>query len=303
MILMDWIFFALLSPIFFALNDAFIKTFIDKDKRFDKPFPYSILLTFVDVVFIASVFFLFPISTSYPSVLVTFVYGALVSYIFYFFYNAMKHDEGSRSSALMQTNPLLTALLSAALIGEVLSPSQYAGIILIVSAAILISHKWTEGGRKRSPALKYALIFAVFVAIANVFTKFMLGSMDFWSLFFWTSLGVLANNTMLLLIPSIRRDFGKLARLLDRRTVFFCFVKESLWFLGDLAFLFATTYGPVSIVAALGALQPLFYLFIAILSSALVPHILKEDLGRRHLLEKALAVVMIFLGIWLLNVI
>jgi uncharacterized membrane protein len=300
---MDWIFFALLSPVFFALNDAFIKTFIDKDKRFDKPFPYSILLTFIDVIFIVAVGLSFPISTSYPQILITFVYGAIVSYIFYFFYNAMKHDEGSRAAALMQTNPLLTAVLSATLLGEVLTFGQYAGILFIVSSAILISHKWTEDGRKRSPALKYALGFALFVAVANVFSKFMLGSMDFWSLFFWTSAGVLANNTMLLIIPSIRKDFRRLAGSLDFRTLILCFLKELLWFLGDVAFLFAITYGPVSIVAALGALQPLFYLLIALISSALLPHILKEDLERRHLVEKVIAVLMIFVGIWLLNVI
>lgn len=298
---MEWFFLAITSALFFSINGVASKILIDK--RFEKPFPFSIFLTIIDCIFFFGVYVLVPTQFYYPYGLYSMVIGALISYCFYFYYHAMKNDEGSRAVSLMQTHPLLTVVLSAIILGEILKIGQYVGIALLVMSSVIISHKKTEGGRKRSAALKHALVFALMVSLYNIATKYILGYMDYWSYFFWGSMGVLLNVFFLLLVKSIRTDFFALLGAVNKKTVLVCTVKEGLWMGGDLLSLAAFSLGPVSIVSALGSLQPFFVLIIATGISLFLPHILKEDIERQHLLEKLMATVLIFVGLWLLNVV
>ncbi|MCX6821070.1 MAG: EamA family transporter [Candidatus Aenigmarchaeota archaeon] len=297
---MDWVFFALLSALFYSVNSVMSKILIDK--RFDKPFPFSIFLTIIDLMFVVGVYFVFPISWIYPSNLYAVVVGVFISYCFYFFYHAMKNDEGSRAMSIMQTYPILVAVMSAVLLGEVLGFNQYAGIALIVASSALISHKRTESGRKRSASLKYALAFALMIAVYSIATKYLLGTMDYWSYFFWSFVGVTANVPFLLSFKSIRSDFRRLARMMDAKTLVVCIIKEGIWLVGDVLSMLAISLGPVAIVSALGSLQPFFVFVMATMLSLFMPNILKEDTGRGHLLEKLAAALMIFIGIWMIGV-
>jgi drug/metabolite transporter (DMT)-like permease len=299
---MDWFILAVVSSLLGAVNSVIIKILLEKDKRFCKPFPYAMLLTFVDTVLVLGVYIAFPISFAMPQAFYSFVIGCVVSYAFYFFFHAMKNDEGSRAIALMQTGPLMVATMSALFLGEILGLRQYAGIVLIVSASILASHKKTKsGGRQRSPALKYALAYALIIAIADVSMKYLLGDFDFWSFFFWSSIGVVANILAWFAVPSIRRDFVTMAKSLDGKTVGMLVGKEVLWFFAQMAFIVAVSQGPVSIVSAVSALQPMFVLAIATGMSMFIPHILSEDIAHEHMREKLLAVLLVFFGVWLLN--
>lgn len=298
---MEWVFFAVLSALFYSVNSVMSKILIDK--RFDKPFPFSIFLTLIDMMFVVGVYFVFPISWSYPSNLYAILAGVFISYCFYFFYHAMKNDESSRAMSIMQTYPLLVTVMSAVLLGEVLGLNQYAGIAMLVASSALISHKKTESGRKRSASLKYALAFALMVAVYSIATKYLLGTMDYWSYFFWSFAGVTINVPFLLSFKSVRSDFRKLVGVMDARTLGVCVFKEGIWLAGDVLSLLAISLGPVSIVSALGSLQPFFVFAIATMLSIFMPSVLKEDIEKGHLIEKLAAALMIFVGIWLISVI
>lgn len=72
--------------------------------------------------------------------------------------------------------------------------------------------------------------------------------------------------------------------------------------MGYITLLIAVVNGPVSIVSALGSLQPFFVFVFSLFLSFLLPQILREELTRFDLLQKAFAVILIFVGMWLLNV-
>jgi len=296
---MEWLFFAALSTLFWSLNSVLSKVLIDK--RFDKPLPFVILLILVDFVFMAVIGLIFPISHVLPYSAYVIAIGMFVVCSFWFFYHAMRQEEGSRVVSLTQTAPLMTAVLSALLLGEVLVARQYVGIVLLVASSIIVSHKKTESGRKMSAALKYAIVFALAVALYDVATKYMLQYIDYWSFFFWSTLGMVLDVPLLLLVPSVRADFRRMLSMMDRKTLAACALNESLWFLGNVCLLVAISIGFVSLVSAVGALQPLFVLVIASMLSVFTPKLLKEDIGRGHLLEKLSAALMIFVGIWLIS--
>ncbi len=62
----------------------------------------------------------------------------------------------------------------------------------------------------------------------------------------------------------------------------------------------AISSGLVSLVAAISSLEPFFVFVFALLLSLFVPRILKEDIGKRAIITKALAIILIIVGAWLI---
>jgi len=297
---MEWIVFALLAPGFWAMNSITTKVLIDK--KFQKPIPFMIFLLLIDMFFAFGVFLLLPITFVYPYSIYAMLTGALGMTASLFYLKALRMEEASRISSLIQMSPIFIAILSSIFLGEVLALQQYFGIVLIVVASMLISYRRVKAGRRLSPALKFMLVFALGVAAYNIFTKYVMNYISYWMFFFWDVMGFISTTPVLLLIPKVRKDFLKIISSLDKKTIAGGVLNESLWFLGSVSMLVAISLSYVSIVSSIGALQPLFALAYTILLSLFIPSILKEEITRFNVAQKLFAVLLIFVGIWMLNV-
>jgi uncharacterized membrane protein len=70
--------------------------------------------------------------------------------------------------------------------------------------------------------------------------------------------------------------------------------------LGLVFFLAALTTGPVSLVEFVTATQPMFVLLYAIILSVFIPKILKEELERKTILQKLIAIALMVAGMGLI---
>ena len=297
---MEWFVFALLVPAFFAMNGVLGKILIEK--RFRKPFPLSMFLLLIDLIFVVPVLIFAPVDYVYPYSLVIIFVGLIMVFPFWFYCKAVLIEEVSRISSLTQIIPILVAVLSALFLNEILVFRQYIGIVLIVIASMSISYRKVKSGKRLSPALKFILVYTFWVALYIIFMKYMLNYMNYWSFFFWNITGSLMALPLFLTIPRIRKDFLKIIPMIDKKTVAAGILTESLWFFGHMSSLIAASLGPISLVSAVGSIEPLFSLIYATALSLFVPKILKEEVTRFNVSQKLFAILLIFIGMWMLNI-
>ncbi len=297
---MTWLLFALLSTAFFAVAVIVDKLLLSRYVR--NPTAYLLALIIFQQVFVVLIAAIVGWDFVYPFSLfaVAAGFGQAAMYVSYL--RALQIEEASRVTSLIFVYPLLVFLGSAALLGEVLTPRHYAGGVLLVASALLVSYRAPIGGGQPllSPALKHLSFFWLFAALFAIGVKYLLDFMDEWHLFIWASLGTLLAILPLLADRSIRSEImGYLSggTFLWRAML----VEEFFDFLGRLFSIFAFALGPVSLVSAVGALQPTITLLYVLLLGLFLPGLLEEELERRTLALKFIAGVMVVVGVYLVS--
>ena len=118
---------------------------------------------------------------------------------------ALQVEETSRVAALVYVFPVFVFMGAFLFLGETLAANDYAGGVLLVCSALLISYRPTQGGRPAviSPALKYMAVFWIFTAAYALAAKYLLAFMNEWHLILWSSLG-----SMLAVLPLLGREVG-----------------------------------------------------------------------------------------------
>ncbi|MCW4016947.1 MAG: DMT family transporter [Candidatus Bathyarchaeota archaeon] len=297
---MDWLVFALLSPAFWGINNVVNKFLVTK--RFKGYFSIAIYLNLVDLIFAGAVFVAVPVSFEFPYALFSMAVGMLPLFAFWFYSKALMVEEVSRITPLFQFIPIFVVLLSVLFLGELLSPQMYFGIALIVLTSMLISYRKTANGNLLSSAFKLMIPFTAILAVYTVLNKYLLGYLDYWSLFFWMMIGSCFGVLCMLAFSRPRKEFVEAVSQLGKRTFVVSLVGEGTYILGTICSLIATSLGYVSLVSALSGLQHFFVFIYMLLLSLFVPTILKEEISKTVVALKIVAIALMFVGTWLITV-
>ena len=151
-----------------------------------------------------------------------------------------------------------------------------------------------------SPALKYMAVFWIFTAAYALAAKYLLAFMNEWHLILWSSLGSLLFVLPLLGRKAVRKEVAGYFR--SGPFLLSALLADELFdFLGRGAFIFAYAAGSVALVSSVAALQPFITLVYVILLGLLVPGILREELDRKTMAQKTLAIIMIVAGVYLVS--
>jgi drug/metabolite transporter (DMT)-like permease len=266
-----------------------------------KPVPYTMLLGFYVSIFAVLIFLFQKVQFVFPESLIAIFFGIFWVGGVSFYSKALIKEEVSRVMSLFFTLPLVVTILATIFLKEILIPVQYLGIVLLVASGILISYKKSKG-KFFIPSIKMILIAILFLSLYDIQRKYVLNVMSYWSLYFWNVVGINITSLFLLFIPTIRRDFIKLVKILKKtRLLYIMLGTETAAFLGDITFNIATSTTYVSLVVAIGPLQPFFVLLFMILISLFKPKILKEEINKKIVAIKLLSLVLLFLGTWLIT--
>ncbi|MFA5363962.1 MAG: EamA family transporter [Candidatus Bathyarchaeia archaeon] len=297
---MDWFAFALLSPAFWGINNIFYKFLMTK--KFQGYYSMIIYLNFIDLIFAGIVCVVSPISFQLPYAVFAMLVGVMPVLSFWFYSKALLVEEISRITPLFQFIPIFVVMLSMVFLGEILSAQKYLGIALIVATSLLVSYRKSENGGSLSSAFKWMMPFCVILSVYNVFNKYLLAYIDSWSVFFWMMVGSFFAVLVMLGFSKPRKEFSETVQH-DWKTKFVSTVTcEGLYFLGTICSLIAMSGGYVSIVSALSGLQYFFVFLFMVVLSLFVPQFLKEEIHRKAVALKAVAVVLMFVGTWILTV-
>lgn len=296
---MEWLYLAIFSTFFYAITNIFDKFVMSKVLK--KPIQYTMLIGLYVLIFATLVFLFQKVQFIFPESLIAMFFGTFWMVGIIFYSKSLIKEEVSRVMSLFFTIPLFVTVLAAVFLEEILIPVKYLGIILLVASGILISYKKTKG-KFFIPSLKIILISVLFLSIYDIQKKYILNSMDYWSLYFWNVTGIGITSLLLLFIPSIRKDFIKLVKLLKKtRLLYVMLGSETMAFAGEILTNMAISMSYVSLVIAIGPFQPAFLLLFTILISLFRPKILKEEVNRKTMAVKLISLILLFAGTWLIT--
>jgi uncharacterized membrane protein len=295
--MVEWYFFALLAPAFWALNNVFIKFLLTN--KFKSYYPTIAIISTADAIFALAISLLTPIEVSFPFSFFALLAGLFPLTAFWFYSQALLVEDVSRVVTLFQLIPVFVVLLSVVFLNEVLGLQNYLGISLVVLAATLISYKKSYG-KAFSRASKFMVPFALIIAIYTIVNKALLGYLDFWSLFFWDISGTFLGAMSLLSFSKNRKCLKETVASVGRRVFLVTFVGEGMYVTGTLCSLVALSLVEAPLASAFFGLQPFYVFFYILLLSLFLPKILKEDINKTTITLKIVAIAMMFIGTWLI---
>ena len=153
--------------------------------------------------------------------------------------------------------------------------------------------------------MRWGIIAGLFFAISHVAVKYSYDAYGFFNGFVWTKLPIGIFGAMLLLSPTVRAIFNKKTKTTSEKAVSrkrsaLIAVNISLGVAGSILLQYAMALGSVSLVNALAGVQYAMLIVVVALMSKFFPKIIKESFTRKEIIQKAVAVFIISIGLFLL---
>jgi uncharacterized membrane protein len=296
----DWFFLSLVGASALAVTGVIDKFILGKYVR--NPLAYLAALVVIQQILIVAIPAYFGWGFVYPQTLYALAAGGCQVILWAAYLLALQVEETSRVAAMVFVFPVFVFLGAFLFLGETLAAKDYAGGVLLVCSALLISYRPTQRGGPAifSPAIRYMTVFWVFTAAYALAAKYLLAFMNEWHLILWSSLGSLLAVLPFLWHEPVRKEFEEYFR----RGPFLLsalLADELFDFLGRGAFIFAYAAGSVALVSSVAALQPFITLIYVIFLGLLVPGILVEELDRKTMVLKTIAILLIVVGVYLVS--
>lgn len=226
-----------------------------------------------------------------PTAGLAFLTGAVGVLVYFPYLRALSHEAASSVLLMWNLTPVLILVLARVGVAERLLPAQYVAIMLLVTSSLVAAYRRDTDARW-SGALPWMAVASVLLASASVLEKAVFQRMDFAHGLPWISVGALM--TTVAVGFTARRSRRLLQNALHGRLGAVLIANEGLdlgaaWSLG-----LATSLGPVSLVHAVGGVQPLFVLLLDRLTR-------QRGVARGEGLRTALAAGLAVAGLALLN--
>ena len=248
--------------------------------------------------------FYFPVT---KQIILSILAGAIFIYANFWFYKALRLFETSRVvPAIGGMIPLFTfGLVYVFSSGkETLSFCEGAAFILLIIGAVLIVLEKEKFITKKS--LQISALAAFLFSLSFVLTKYVYLAQPFWNGFIWIRIGGLLTAFCFFLFfnEEIKAEISKGRKTFSQKTAGIFFANQSLGGGGVILQNWAIALAPLTYVAIINALQGVQYVFllaVAVLFSFKFPKILKEEISRKILLQKIIAILLIGGGLALLT--
>jgi drug/metabolite transporter (DMT)-like permease len=297
---MTWLFVALAAYFLISLNITLDKVILKNSI----PHPvvycfYMGLLSIFGLVFLP----FGKLSLDWNNILTGIVVGAVFLGALFVMYKAIFAHEASRVGPIIgAVTPIFVSLFSFLLLKERLGWQEFVAFALLVAGGILISVDLNsiDKSQKRKAALRVlgiSILSALIFGIYYVLLKHVYNQGTFVSGFCWTRFGSFLAS-FLFLIPGSNRQliFSGTKTLKLDSGVLVLFNKT----LSGIAFAllnYAIAIGSVTLVNAMQGLQYVFLLIVVAFFSKKYPKILSEQIHKKALTQKIIAIIIIGLGL------
>jgi drug/metabolite transporter (DMT)-like permease len=296
-----WLFFALLSPILWAvtnpLDAAVRRNYIKND--------FAITWLFACQRFILA-FLVFAFWAAWQGFEAQYLLMSLAGIFWTFpmllYFRALENEEPSRVALFLQFVPVFAFLIASVFLGENLSTQQFFAFILILIGGAIAAFKKVDQQWNFSSGF-YLICLAgflwatsdvMFQAFETMFDNFPLAFA-----YFFAGSGLPWLLTFLL--PKTAKRFWGMAKKMEAKGWGFLITANLVGLAGSCTFAYALTLGKVSLTAVLIGAQPLFVMIFSVIMSRLFEEIPKERFARLDILMKLSSFVLIMIGLYLLN--
>lgn len=211
------------------------------------------------------------------------------------FYN-LKTEEVSRVIPVVHTYPVFVAMMAVPLLGETLYYPEWLAIVIVVAGVMMVSVRLSPG--KPAAWLSKAFFMLVgsslFMAMADVASKYALGYLSFGNMFAINNFCLAGFSLLISLRP---RVLQQLASISQGKAVVLVIFNEIIAALGMLLVFWAMQQGPVSLVSTIVSSRPIFVFIYALALSRISPDFLLGYADRRTQILRLIGIMMIFGGI------
>lgn len=291
---MSWIYLALLVPLIYAiitLIDDNLLSYVYRSPRVAAAIsglfgilPALILIATVNVEKV-------PINLMALSV----VTGMVTVIAYYLYFQGLAKSSPSVVAALMSLSPAVIPFIAYFAVGERLGLSAVLGFSIVIVAAVCYS--MVELGEFRlSKALLPVFIAGLSLDFVAVVNKYVYLHTSFLNAYFYYSLGLVVAGIILMSFFN-QADKKTLATIFQRRyilLVLLLVIVEIMSLVAGFTFNKALSLGPVSLVAAIENIQPIFVLLITLTFFKLAPHFFLEAKSPGIKTKALLSIAMIF---------
>jgi len=293
---MDWIFFALTAPVIWAVINVIEKIFVNRYIK--NPYVYTAIISII--LGIGGLLIIPFNGLKMPSLFVfslAIAGGLFYAYACIPYYKALEFEEVSRIVALWRFVPLFTLILAFIFLDERLNFYSYLSFFFLLTGGFLVSVRKIKHAFKLSKAFWLMILSSLLFAMGLLLTKYVVSIYPFWDTNVLLRVGNLIGGLTLLINKKTRKEFTATVSSLNLKIKSILVGNEAL----NLAAIFASNYaimiGSVSLVTALSSTQPLFVLIFAIIMSVYIPKLLKEELTKKVLLQKIIAILLMIAGV------
>ncbi len=303
---MSWFLIALLPPIFWSITNHIDKYLVSK---YFKGGGVGALMIFSSII---GIFLLPLIAISHPEVISTFdpkyILISLNGFVYLLailpYFYALQKDDASTAVPLFQLIPVYSFFLSYLILKETLSNYQIIGGLITILGAILISldlstHKKIKF--KKDVFLLMALSSLLYSLNFLIFKLFALDN-SFWVTSFWEYIGFATFSVLILVfIKPYRLEFTRVLKENKLSVLAINGINELINIIAKVSFNIASLLAPVTLVWIVDGLQPIFIFIFGVILTLFFPKLSQENLSKKILFQKTLAISIIFIGTFLVN--
>lgn len=303
---MNWFIIALIAPFLWAITNHIDKYLINKyfrNRGIGSIIIFSSLIGIFVLPFILiihpAVFAIKPILALLIVINGSIYVLGLLPYLY-----ALAEDEASIVVPLLQTIPVFSYVLAFFVLGERLTGIQVIASLLIILGAIVLSLDLNQKKIKFKKKVFWLMFLASFLAALNgLIFKYVAIQEDFWTTSFWEYIGfAILSIILLVFIKSYRNQFLLVIRNNKRVVLGWNTINEVLNIIAKIVMNFATLLAPLALVWVVNGFQPFFVLIFGIIITLFFPYFGKEILVKKYLIQKVIAIAIMFVGVYMLNI-
>ena len=295
-----WLVFALIANVFYSFTAIFDQLLRRNYIRHNVSVTVLWVASFF-VMWLLAIPFIHVSVPPWPQLVAAIAAGVIIVLVAVPYFYALAAEEASRVMPMWQFSSVVVLVISAAFLGEKLLPKHYYGFVVMLLGGLLLAVDKSVRGFKVNRTLLLVLAAAALWGVGLVLTKFLYSTETFWNGFVWFGVGHFIGATALLLVPKNAGIVHNDLRKLTKNGIALLVASTMVTFAADVTGLFAIKSGPVSLVSVVGGTQLLFLFILTVVISKYFPKILKENIGRKALLTKLVAIALMIVGLYLVS--
>lgn len=291
---MDWLFYALLSPLLFALVNIADDNLV---RRVYKSPEFGTIVSGLFALLPLGALLFIPFKV--PDLQVVFfalLAGFLTTVYYLFYFKALLVEAPSVVISLFQISRALIPFLAYFLLKEMLRIDQYIGAAVIFAGAVGI----TAVDIKRfkfSKALLLIFTASMMTATIAILDKTVYSRTDFFNGYVFFCLGMGLGAGALMAVTKEGRKFPRNFVGKFKSFIFLFILTEFLNIGAEFTLAYAISGGPVTLVKVIEGMQPLFVLFIALILYPFTPKYFREA-AQGQIPKKIFFIFIMLLGLY-----
>lgn len=301
---MNWLVFALIGPVLWAISTHLDKYLVE---RYFKKTDVIVLLVFTALMGLLlmpliAIFQPDVLQRDLLSIALMSSSGLLYMGAITFYLRALQGHEASVVAPFFQASPLFGYALAYLVLGEKLTGLQLFGGVLIVGGVLFVSIG--SGAKRERFEWRLALLMLAcgfVLSLSTLIFKAFAVRDEFWATTFWMFAGEAVFGAGFLCIAHYRRQFRELLRSNGKALIAINASNELINLGGGLSNRYALLFAPLSIVQAIGSTTTLFVFAIGVALTLFFPKLSREDLSPHEIASKGIAAVLVAAGVALVS--